>query len=34
MQDIKLTTEKNGPALRAISMAMQIKQYGPERIAQ
>ena len=34
MQDIKLTTEKNGPASRAISMAMQIKRYGAERIAQ
>ena len=25
MQDIKLKTEKNGPALQAISMAMRIK---------
>jgi len=34
MQDIKSTTEKNGPPLRAISMAMRIKRYGAERIAQ
>ncbi len=34
MQDIKLTKEKNGPASRAISMAMQIRRYGAERIAQ
>ena len=34
MQDIKSTTEKNGPASRAISMAMRIKQYGAERITQ
>ncbi len=34
LQDIKLTTEKNGPALRAISMTMRIKRYGAERIAQ
>ena len=34
MQDITLTTENNGHASRAISMAMQIKRYGAERIAQ
>jgi hypothetical protein len=34
MQDIKSTTEKKGPASRAISMAMRIRQYGAERIAQ
>ena len=34
MQDIKLATEKNGPASRAISMAMRIKWYGAKRIAQ
>jgi hypothetical protein len=33
MQDIKLTTEKNGPALQAISMAMRIKRYGAEHMA-
>ena len=31
---IKLTTEKNGPASRAILMAMQIRRYGAEHIAQ
>ena len=34
MQDIKLMTEKNEPASRAISMAMQIKRYGAECIPQ
>ena len=34
MQDIKPTTEKNAPALRVISMAMRIRWYGAERIAQ
>ena len=34
MQDIKLMTEKNGHASRAISMAMRIKRYGAKRIAQ
>ena len=34
MQDIKLTKEKNGPALLAISMAMRIRWYSAERIAQ
>ena len=34
MQDIESTTEKNGPASRAIWMAMRIKRYGAERIAQ
>jgi hypothetical protein len=34
MQEIKLTKEKNGPASRAISMAMWIRRYGAERIAQ
>jgi hypothetical protein len=34
MHDIKLTTEKNAPASRAISMAMQLRRYGAERIAQ
>jgi hypothetical protein len=34
MQDIKSTTEKNGPALRAILMAMRIKRYSAERIPQ
>jgi hypothetical protein len=33
MQDIESTTEKNGPALRAISMAMRIRRYGAEHIA-
>ena len=34
MQDIKSTTEKNGPASRAILMTMQIRWYGAERITQ
>jgi len=34
MQDIKSTTEKNAPASRAISMAMQIWRYRAERITQ
>ena len=34
MQDIKSTTEKNGRALRAILMAMHIRQYGAEQIKQ
>ena len=34
MQDIKLMTEKNEPASRAISMAMRIKRYGAECIPQ
>ena len=34
MQDIKSTTEKNGPASRAILMAMHIRWYDAERIAQ
>jgi len=34
IQDIKSTTEKNGPASRAILMAMRIRRYGAERIAQ
>jgi hypothetical protein len=34
MQDRKLTTEKNAAASRAISMAMRIRRYGAERIAQ
>jgi len=34
MQVIKSTKEKNGPALRAISMAMRIRWYGAECIAQ
>jgi len=34
MQDIKSMKEKNGPASRAISMAMRIRRYGAERIAQ
>jgi hypothetical protein len=33
-EDIKSTTKKNGPALRAISMAMRIRRYDAERIAQ
>jgi hypothetical protein len=28
LEDIKWTTEKNGPASRAILMAMRIKRYG------
>jgi hypothetical protein len=34
MQVIKLTKEKNGPALRAILMAVRIRWYGAECIAQ
>ena len=34
MHDVKLTTEKTAPASRAISMAMQLRRYGAERIAQ
>jgi hypothetical protein len=34
MQDIKSTTEKNGLASRAISVAMWIRRYDAERIAQ
>jgi hypothetical protein len=34
MQDIKSTTEKNGPALQAILMAMRIRRYDAKRIAQ
>ena len=34
MQEIKLTTEKNGPASWAILMAMRIRRYGAEHIAQ
>jgi hypothetical protein len=34
MQDIKLTTEKNGPASLAILMAMRIRRYNAERISQ
>jgi hypothetical protein len=34
MQDIKLTTEKHAPALQAILLAMRIRRYGAERIAQ
>ena len=34
MQDIKSTTEKNAPASRAISMAMQIWRYRAEHITQ
>jgi len=34
MQDIKLTTEKNVPASRAILMTIPIRRYGAERIAQ
>jgi hypothetical protein len=34
MQDIKLTPEKNAASSWAISMAVWIKQYGAERIAQ
>ena len=33
MQDIKSMKEKNGPALRAILMAMQIRWYNAKRIA-
>ena len=31
---MKLTTEKNAPALRAILMAVQIRWYGAEHITQ
>jgi len=34
MQDIKSTTEKHAPTSRAILMAMRIRRYGAERIAQ
>jgi len=34
MQDIKKMTETNGPALRAILMAMRIKRYGAKCITQ
>jgi len=34
MQDIKSTKEKNGPASRAILMAMWIRRYDAQRIAQ
>ena len=34
MQHLKLTKEKNGPASRAISMVMWIRQYDAEHIAQ
>ena len=34
MHHIKSMTEKNAPTSRAISMAMQIRWYGAERIAQ
>jgi hypothetical protein len=34
MQDINLTTEENAPTLLAILMAMRIRRYGAERIAQ
>jgi hypothetical protein len=34
IQDITLRTEKNAPALWAISMAMWIRWYSAERIAQ
>ena len=34
MYDMKSMTEKNAPTLLAISMAMRIRQYGAERIAQ
>ena len=34
MQDIKSTTDKNGPASQAITMAMQIRRYSAERITQ
>ncbi len=34
MHDIKSMTEKNAPASRAILMAMQLRHYGAERIAQ
>ena len=34
MHDIKLMTEKNAPTLLAILMAMRIRWYGAEQIAQ
>ena len=34
MHDIKLMTDKNGPALHAILMAMQNRWYGAEHITQ
>ena len=34
MQVIKSMKEKNGPASRAISMAMRIRRYGAKRITQ
>ncbi len=34
MQDIKLAEEKNGPALRAILMAMRIRRYNAEHITE
>jgi hypothetical protein len=34
IQDIKSTTEKHAPALRAIPMAMWIRRYGAECIDQ
>ena len=34
MHDIKSMTEKNAPTSLAISMAMRIRWYGAERIAQ
>ncbi len=34
MQEIKSMTEKNGPALLAISIAMRIRRYCAEPIAQ
>jgi len=34
MQDIKSTTEKNGPASLAIMLAMHIRGYGAEHITQ
>jgi hypothetical protein len=34
MQDIKSAKEKHAPASRAISMAMWVRRYNAERIAQ
>jgi len=34
MQDIKSTKEKNGPASRAVLVAMRIRRYGAEHIVQ
>jgi hypothetical protein len=34
MQDIKLMTEKNAPASRAISKVMRVRRYNAEHIAQ